>query len=299
MGLPSPLLPPLPVRSKCWLVWSAASKPVPFTCFGKSASCFRGQAVAWLCNRTLPTYRCRLPRCSAPCRADRSNYDEHNDEDWENSQFDRETAALVLKVLTAKATQRLLLQLQVRQELEREFAGMQPPALLRQAQSSSAPRRPCRRSWMCSRRSGSPTTAASTRLRGATRCAVGVHAAGAQVQDSASPLGLLLTRQPCSPASRSTATPSPRSHPASRPVPLPRTPRPAVPAGPASAEGHHRAGRLHGHHPHHRPRQPSTPHCADPLRDGVHHGQVPKVSGGTRRVGSQAAAERRRAPGLQ
>ncbi|KAL4443759.1 hypothetical protein ABPG75_011496 [Micractinium tetrahymenae] len=44
--------------------------------------------------------------------ADRSNYDEHNDEDWENSQFDRETAALVLKVLTAKATQRLLLQLQ-------------------------------------------------------------------------------------------------------------------------------------------------------------------------------------------
>lgn len=49
-----------------------------------------------------------------PCRADRSNYDEHNDEDWENSQFDQETAALVLKVLTAKATQRLLLQLQVR-----------------------------------------------------------------------------------------------------------------------------------------------------------------------------------------
>lgn len=44
--------------------------------------------------------------------ADRSNYDEHNDEDWENSQFDQETAALVLKVLTAKATQRLLLQLQ-------------------------------------------------------------------------------------------------------------------------------------------------------------------------------------------
>lgn len=44
--------------------------------------------------------------------ADRSNYDEHNDDEWEKSQFDRETAAVVLKVLTAKATQRLLFQLQ-------------------------------------------------------------------------------------------------------------------------------------------------------------------------------------------
>ncbi len=56
---------------------------------------------------------CSASFSAPPCRADRSNYDEHNNDDWENSQFDRETAALVLKVLTAKATQRLLLQLQV------------------------------------------------------------------------------------------------------------------------------------------------------------------------------------------
>lgn len=44
--------------------------------------------------------------------ADRSNYDSHDDDSWQWSQFDRDTADTLLRVLTAKATQRLLLQLQ-------------------------------------------------------------------------------------------------------------------------------------------------------------------------------------------
>ncbi|PSC71552.1 NAD+ synthase (glutamine-hydrolysing) [Micractinium conductrix] len=57
-------------------------------------------------------FRCVLARNELNKWADRSNYDEHDPDDWERSQFDSETLALVLKVMTAKATQRLLLQLQ-------------------------------------------------------------------------------------------------------------------------------------------------------------------------------------------
>lgn len=43
--------------------------------------------------------------------ADRSNYDEHDENSWDWSTYDRETANLVLRVLTSKAAQRLLTQL--------------------------------------------------------------------------------------------------------------------------------------------------------------------------------------------
>ncbi|KAI3428239.1 hypothetical protein D9Q98_006619 [Chlorella vulgaris] len=64
--------------------------------------------------------------------ADRSNYDSHDSDSWQWSQFDKDTADTLLRVLTAKAVKRLLHQLmeldQFKAQWFNNYCSEHPPA---------------------------------------------------------------------------------------------------------------------------------------------------------------------------
>lgn len=66
------------------------------------------------------------------CRADRSNYDSHDSDSWQWSQFDKDTADTLLRVLTAKAVKRLLHELmeldQFKAQWFNNYCSEHPPA---------------------------------------------------------------------------------------------------------------------------------------------------------------------------
>ena len=203
-------------------------------------------------------------------RADRSNYDEHDPDDWERSQFDSETLALVLKVMTAKATQRLLLQLQVGRGCRwlpgwarvrggttaRACSLVGPPPLCPDLPSSTFS------SFLLL----STFPAGAGPVQGAVADELLQREPALWQQQGAPGAGSGLGRQSCVQPRRRLALPTALHLPQHLDLTChtPRTHPCTVPGGPVQAAQHGGARRLDRHRPHHRPRQPGAPHHTNP-----------------------------------